>query len=111
MLAAVAAARQIVTQTLVEWELWRLIPSCLIVASELAADAVLHAESAFRLTLSRDATGLRIAVEDADGCVPTANLRADASNRSELAMVQSMASDWGCDVTPAGKTVWAELAI
>jgi hypothetical protein len=108
---AVAAARQIVTQTLVEWELWRLIQTCVIVTSELAANAVLHARSAFRLTLSRDATFLRIAVEDADGCVPTANLRADASTPSGLAVVQSMASDWGYDVTPAGKSVWAELPI
>lgn len=109
--AAVTATRQIATETIVGWELSHLIQSCVIVTSELAANAVLHAQSAFLLTLSRDAKFLRIAVEDAVGCVPTANLRADVSKQGGLAKVQSIASDWGCDVTPAGKTVWAELAI
>ncbi len=108
---AVSAARQIAIQTLVEWELSHLIQNCVIVTSELAANAVLHAESVFRLTLSRDVTLLRIAMEDAGGRVPTANLRADVPNGSGLAKVQSIASDWGCHVTPAGKTVWAELPI
>ncbi|MFY9918390.1 MAG: MEDS domain-containing protein [Mycobacterium sp.] len=108
---AVPAARQIAKQTLADWELSHLIQNCVIVTSEFAANAVLHAESSFRLMLSRDATFLRIAVEDAVRCVPTANSRSDPSNPSGLAKVQSIASDWGCDVTPAGKTVWAELSI
>jgi hypothetical protein len=108
---AVSTVHQIVKQTLVDWELSHLIQDCVIVSSELAANAVLHAESSFRLTLSRDATLLRIAVEDAVRCVPTANSRPDVSIRSGLEKVQSIASDWGCDVTPAGKTVWAELPI
>jgi hypothetical protein len=108
---AASAARQIAIQTLVDWELSHLIQTCVIVTSELAANAVQHAESSFRLTLSRDATSLRIAVEDAVRCVPTANSHPDMSERSGLGKVQSIASDWGCDVTPAGKTVWAELPI
>jgi hypothetical protein len=110
--AAVYAARQIAIQTLVEWELSQLLQRCGVVASELAANAVVHAESSFRLALSRDASTLRIAVEDAAvGWVPTANLRAGSPRGSGLAKVQSIASDWGCDVTPGGKTVWAELPI
>ncbi len=108
---AVSAAHQIAKQILVDWELSHLISNCVTVTSELVANAVLHAQSSFRLTLSRDTTVLRIAVEDAVRCMPTANSRPDPFNPSGLAKVQSIASDWGCDVTPAGKTVWAELAI
>jgi hypothetical protein len=108
---AVSAARQIAIQTVIDWGLPHLIQSCAVVASELAANAVLHADSSFRLTLSRHATSLRMAVEDADGCVPTVHVPADLANRSGLAEVQSVASNWGCDVTPTGKTVWAELPI
>jgi hypothetical protein len=104
---AVSAARQIAVRTLLEWELSHLIERCATITSELAANAVLHAESSFRLTLSRDTTFLRVAVEDAVRRVPTT----DVSKRSGLALVQSIASDWGCDVTAAGKTVWAELPI
>jgi MEDS: MEthanogen/methylotroph, DcmR Sensory domain len=109
---AVSAARQTTIQTLVEWELSQLLQKCGVVASELAANAVEHAESSFRLVLSRDASTLRIAVEDAAvGWFPTEGLRADSPIGSGLAKVQSIASDWGCDVTPGGKTVWAELPI
>jgi hypothetical protein len=108
---AVSAARQIAIQTLVEWELPHLIHNSAIVTSELAADAVLHAESSFRLTLSRDATFLRIAVDDGIACAPATDSPADVYDRGWLARIQSIASNCGCDVTPAGKTVWAEIPL
>ena len=83
----------------------------MIVTSELAANAVLHAESSFRLTLSRDATFLRIAVEDGIDMCASDYSPADVYEQSGLARIQSVASDWGCDVTPSGKTVWAELPL
>jgi hypothetical protein len=103
---AVSTARQIAKQTLVDWDLSHLMPNCVTVTSELVANAVLHAGSSIRLKLSRDATFLRIAVEDADRAVPKMQ-----SKRSGLAEVQMIASNWGCDVTPTGKTVWAELPL
>ncbi len=108
---AVSVARQIAIRTLVDWELSHLIHNCATVTLELAANAVLQGESSIRLTLSRDATCLRIAVEDAVPSPPAAHRPPDESIRSELASVESIASDWGCDVTPHGKTVWAELSI
>jgi MEDS: MEthanogen/methylotroph, DcmR Sensory domain len=108
---AMSVARQIATRTLVDWELCHLIENCVTVTSELAANAVLHAESSFRLTLSRDARCLRIAVEDAVPRLLAANRGPDKSIRSGLALVESIASHWGCDVTPDGKTVWADLPI
>jgi hypothetical protein len=107
--SAVSAARQIAKSALVDWGLPHLIHNCEIVAMELAANALLHAESAFRLTLSRDSATVRIAAEDADPrlMVPNAGL----DSKRGLAKFASIASDWGCDVTPDGKTVWAELAL
>jgi MEDS: MEthanogen/methylotroph, DcmR Sensory domain len=108
---AVSAARQIAVRTLVDWELSHLIQNCVIITSELAANAVLHAESSFRLTLSRDVACLRIAIEDALPCLLAANRGPDKFVPSGLALVESIASHWGCEVTPYGKTVWAELPI
>jgi hypothetical protein len=108
---AVPAARQVTIRTLIDWGLSHLIERCMIIISELALNAVRHARSSFRLTLSRDSTRLRIAVEDAVAGLPVANPWAAGSRRSGLARVESIASDVGCDVTPDGKTVWAEVAL
>jgi hypothetical protein len=107
---AVSAARQIVKRTLVDWELPHLVPNCDMVTSELAANALLHAESSFRLTVSHDSAILRIAVEDAVPRLTVANSESN-SRRGGLVKVASVTSGWGCDVTADGKTVWAELKL
>jgi DcmR-like sensory protein len=108
---SVSAARHVAIRVLAEWELPHLIGNAAIITSELAANAVLHADSAFRLTLSRDATCLRIDVEDGVPSRLATNRWPVEFIRSGLASVESVASGWGCEVTPDGKTVWAELAI
>ncbi len=107
--SAVTAARQIAKSALVDWGLPHLIHNCEMVAMELAANALLHVGSAFRLTLSHDSATLRIAAEDADPRLMAATAGLDSERG--LAKFAATASDWGCDVTPDGKTVWAELAI
>lgn len=107
---AVAAACQFAKRILVEWELPHLIENCDIVTSGLAANALLHSESSFRLTVSHDSKNLRIAVEDAVPRLAVTNPGSD-STQGGLAAVAATASDWGCDVKPDGKTVWADLAI
>jgi MEDS: MEthanogen/methylotroph, DcmR Sensory domain len=109
--SSVSVARQIATRTLVDWQLPHLIESCVIVASELAANAVMHAESSFRLMFTRDESCLRIAVEDAVPDLPAAKKKPDKARRSGLGRVESIASLWGCDVMPDRKTVWAEVPV
>jgi hypothetical protein len=99
-----AAARQVALQTVVDWGLPHLIEKCVTLTSELATKALCDAQTAFRLTLSRDATSLRIAVEDTVGDLPE-------SDRPWLARIESMASTWGWNVTPDGKSVWADLVL
>jgi hypothetical protein len=108
---AVSAARQIVKRTLVDWELPHLVQNCELLVSALATNALVQAESAFRMTLSRDSAALRITVEDAVPCLPTPNAGPDDFGRGGQARIETVASDWGCDVTPDGKTVWAELRL
>jgi len=108
---AVSVARQIAIRALVDWELTHLVQNSVIITSELAANAVQHAESPFRLMLSRDARWLRIAIEDAVPCQLAVNREPDEFIRSGLGYVDAIASDWGCERTPGGKTVWAELPV
>jgi DcmR-like sensory protein len=111
VLTATTAARQVAARRLVDLNLTHLIPACVIITSALAENAVVHAQSSFRLTLRRDATCLRIVVEDADARLPAVQRAATMSRVSGLGMVDSLASNWGWDATPDGKMVWAELHI
>jgi hypothetical protein len=108
---AVSVAQQIVKRTLVDWELPHLVRDCEIVISELAAIALVHAESAFRMTLSRDSVALRIAVEGALHGMSAPTVVPDQPQHSGLGRTETVASAWGCDFTPDGKTVWAELLL
>jgi anti-sigma regulatory factor (Ser/Thr protein kinase) len=89
-----------------------------IVATELAANAVLHARTRFTLTVSRSAGVTRIAVRDstpvgllavtgpqaAGGGVPFQVMRGHG-----LSVVAQLASRWAVEPLPDGKVVWAEL--
>ena len=111
VLAATSAARQVAARRLVDLGLSHLTQACAIITSELAENAVVHAQSSFRLTLRRDATHLRIEVEDANARLPALRRATTTSRVSGLGMVDSLASNWGWDATPDGKMVWAELHI
>jgi anti-sigma regulatory factor (Ser/Thr protein kinase) len=81
-----------------------------IAVTELAANAVLHARSAFTVTVSRWATGIRVAVRD-NAAVPATGepVPFPVTTGHGLSVVAALASRWGVERTPAGKVVWAEL--
>jgi anti-sigma regulatory factor (Ser/Thr protein kinase) len=86
-----------------------------IVVTELAANAVLHARSAFTLTVSRSAAGVRIAVRDNTPVAATSD--AATSNGAPftaraghgLSVVAQIASSWSVEQLADGKVAWAEL--
>lgn len=82
-----------------------------LLASELATNAVVHARSAFEVAVSTDDGHLRVEVSDADPGVPQVQwVPAGATSGRGLLIVETLASAWG--VTPlegGGKTVWFEL--
>ncbi|MDT5095791.1 MAG: hypothetical protein QOH60_5154 [Mycobacterium sp.] len=101
MPSTVSVARHFATHTLAEWEAADLVDSAEVIASQLATNAVEHAHTAYRLTLSQASTTVRIEVEDAVPVADGASL--------DLAKVQACASRYGYTLTPHGKKVWAEL--
>jgi hypothetical protein len=107
---AVGAVRSFVRDTLVDWGEDQLVPKVVLVLSELATNALLHASSPFRVRLSRSPHGVTAAVEDADPAAPHARITlSSATNGRGLAIVSAMARQWGTDLRPTGKTVWAEF--
>ena len=82
-----------------------------MVVTELAANAVVHAQTSFTVTVSRPAGGtIRISVRDASVDPPRPRRPAplDGSGRG-LGLVAALTAVWGCDIVPGGKVVWAEL--
>jgi hypothetical protein len=82
-----------------------------LVVTELAANAVVHAHSAFTVDLAIRPDLLRISVRD-DSPVPAAAAGQElpAAPLHGLGAVAALASRWGVEpLGPDGKAVWAEL--
>lgn len=108
--SAVAAARRFVSASLLTAGETRLLTDASLVVSEMATNAVRHAGSAFRVTVSRRGSAVRIGVEDVDAEPP--RLRAaspEALGGRGVAIVEDVAGRWGWEATAEGKRVWAEL--
>jgi hypothetical protein len=103
---APAAARHFAVATLNAWGAGDLAGDVALVVTELAANAILHAHTAFTVILSARADLLRISVRDASplhGALRPAPLHG-------LGAVDAMASRWGVEsLGSAGKTVWVDL--
>jgi anti-sigma regulatory factor (Ser/Thr protein kinase) len=80
-----------------------------LLVSELATNALLHAASRFRLTLSAAHGVLRCEVADAGRRVPQVVDAGSAESGRGMFLVDALAQRWGCHQDGAGKTVWFEL--
>jgi DNA-binding NarL/FixJ family response regulator len=111
-LASAAAARRFVRKTVIDWNLQPLLDDALLVASELATNAVTHASSACRIRLSLTETSLRIDVTDAGAGTPEPQPSSNTAEHGRgLHLIGALAKTWGLEFVPGqGKVVWAELA-
>jgi anti-sigma regulatory factor (Ser/Thr protein kinase) len=101
------AARHFVSDVMQAWELSQVArEEAALVATELAANAVLHADSGFSVLVVAGAGVVRIAVHDA---VPIDPALLVVRPSRGLGLVAAVSRDWGVDVTTRGKTVWAEI--
>jgi CheY-like chemotaxis protein len=112
-LTSAALARRFVTETLGTWHLEPLLDAALLVTSELAANAVTHADSAFRVQLSVTPKALRIDVVDYGAGAPEPQPPSTSEEHGRgLHLIDAMTTAWGIEDTPdAGKVVWAELML
>jgi anti-sigma regulatory factor (Ser/Thr protein kinase) len=123
---SVPAARRFVVDTLAAWGDGSHAEDAELVTSELTGNAALHAGARFMyVTVERsdEAPGVRVAVED-DGPVGADALHVRTPALAEdpfewtdlpatgrgLAIVATLAAEWGVEETSRGKRVWAVLA-
>ena len=80
------------------------------VVSELVTNAILHARTAFVVTVSPEREKIRVAVYDESASFPIRRAY-DAPHPTGrgLRIVEALADRWGVDEHPAGKTIWFEL--
>ena len=103
-------ARRFVGEILQGWGLEELTDAAMVVVTELATNAVLHAQSDVSVGMARMPDGVRLVVGDTSA-LPPASGAADALavNGRGLRMVADLAEDCGHEFVKGGKLIWVEL--
>lgn len=79
-----------------------------LVGSELASNAIVHARTPFDVTIVADGV-IRLEVTDRSTAVPVKIDSPDGRGRG-LNVVDTIATRWGVEVSPTGKKIWVEIA-
>jgi anti-sigma regulatory factor (Ser/Thr protein kinase) len=106
-----AAARRLVDQAAGNWGLQRLADVAALLTSEVVTNAVQHAGTAVHVTVTRQATGMRVEVCDARPRQPL-QLEDDRDIEERgrgLVLVASLSTRWSVVANGAMKCVWFEL--
>ncbi len=111
--SAIRRARKLVSDQLWAWGLSAVVDDAELITSELVTNAILHGGGVIELRLSAFPHRVRISVFDENPQqvpAPAGDRGLQVGGRG-LALVQQVAADWGHEVSPDGKEVWAELAV
>jgi hypothetical protein len=110
---APAVARHFTVGTLRHWGAGDIADDAALVVTELAANAIVHAHSAFTILLSARGDLVRISVRDARPLATAPGAPGAVlvpAPLHGLGVVDALASRWGVEsLGTAGKTVWVEL--
>jgi anti-sigma regulatory factor (Ser/Thr protein kinase) len=108
--ASAGEARRFVDAVLVAAHLDALSYSATLMVSELVANAILHTTTPVELVVTVDDTSARVEVHDGSPQLPVRKHYSTMSGTGRgLMMVDRMASRWGAEPTPTGKSVWFEV--
>jgi anti-sigma regulatory factor (Ser/Thr protein kinase) len=110
---APAMARAMVRDACADWSITAAEDVATLIANELVDNAVQHARSACRLSVSLDPSGLRISVRD---YAPGRELRprpvdATRARGRGVHLVAMLSSAWGVREQADGKTAWAVFSL
>jgi len=105
-------ARQFVSETFEEWARDDLVQEGILVVTELATNAVVHARSDFTVSLSRHGDSVRLSVGDSVTHPPAAReVDSMVPGGKGLYLVEALSQSWGHDQIDGGKVVWADLPV
>jgi anti-sigma regulatory factor (Ser/Thr protein kinase) len=104
------AARRLVADALRRWGAdGALVDDAQLVVSELATNAIRHARSGFSIAVRWTGARVRLAVRDSSRAEPTLRHEPGKPSGRGLLIISRVASRWGVEPAPDGKTVWVEL--
>jgi anti-sigma regulatory factor (Ser/Thr protein kinase) len=108
---APAAARRFVAGVLRRWGYEpALCDDAVLITSELATNAVMHARSSFTVIVRHTPSGVQLRVRDARLEPPRLlDQGLMAVSGRGLRLVGLLADDWGTELCGNGKTVWADI--
>lgn len=113
-LASVTVGRHFVRDTLLAWDLPRLVEDAELGVSELVANAIRYARTEVTLCIEAG-EHVKIAVIDHDPVLrrPVQFVRDDvlAESGRGLRIVATVSDDWGIEARPDGKAIWFILAL
>jgi anti-sigma regulatory factor (Ser/Thr protein kinase) len=110
-LVVVRDVRGFVRDVLRLWGEHQLLATAEVIVAELATNAVLHACSPFRVTVSRTSSEIKIAVRDASMVLPEhLSGHPDRRGGRGISIVAALSDRWRTDPETDGKTIWATMA-
>lgn len=90
----------------------KTVDAVVLVASELLANALLHASGPYSVVLEVERELVRVGVRDRSLAMPVLKAFDElAATGRGLQIVAASTVEWGCDPHVDGKTVWASLAL
>jgi hypothetical protein len=105
-----AAARRFLHNEMQTWALDGPRELAELLASELVSNVVQHVGSPMMVRVCRDASIVRVEVDDDSAAPPVLGHPTSSSDHGRgLMLVNALASDWGTCNNDNGKTVWFEL--
>ena len=111
-MASAQRVRQFVSEVLGRWPIGDSADDLVLIADELATNAVVHARSHYVVRLHRKETSVRLEVEDTSPEPPQIRTSSPlATGGRGLVLVDALAADRGWDVRDGGKSVWVEISI
>lgn len=109
--ASVAQARAFVASVLGQAS-DELRHRAMLITSELATNAVVHARTDFTVTATVADDEIHVAVTDGGGAVPRPRRPAPTEQHGRgLLIADALADSWGIDTRPNATTVWFTLAL
>lgn len=89
-----------------------VVDTVLLLTSEVVTNAVRHADAGCQVVVERLRDTLRVSVVDEGAGMPAPRAAGDeAESGRGLALVDTLAADWGVDPLPDGKRVWFEVGL
>jgi anti-sigma regulatory factor (Ser/Thr protein kinase) len=108
--ASAAVARRFVGAMIALWDCDDPEQLAVLLTSEVVANAIRHTHRDVRVDVAADAACVRVSTTDDAPELPRLLIVAPgATGGRGLFLVDALASQWGIDANPPGKTVWFEL--